>query len=65
MSVEDNYSMFEHRERQREAWLRRRPVCSHCMEHIQGSHLFDIDGVLYCRPCLMDHFQKETEDYIE
>ena len=63
--MEDNYSMFEHRERQREAWLRSRPVCYHCGEHIQSNRLFDVEGVLWHRSCFVEEHEKDTEDYVE
>lgn len=60
----DNYSLWEDKTRREEAWLARRPVCSHCGEHIQGRRLFDIDGELWHRSCFIEEFEKETEDYI-
>lgn len=62
--MEDNYSMFRHREARQQAWLERRPVCYHCGEHIQNSKLIDVDGVLYHKSCFLEEHEKETEDYI-
>lgn len=62
--MEDNYSQWEHEERKRENWLRQRPVCSYCGEHIQGRKLFDVDGKLWHRSCFIEEHEKETEDYI-
>ena len=63
--MDDNYSLFQRREAQREARLRKRPVCCYCEEHIQDDQLFDINGELYCRSCLISNFRKDTEDYME
>ena len=62
--MEDAYSQFKSRERRLEAWLRKRPVCCYCGEHIQDEQLFDIEGELYHEECLVANFRKDTEDYI-
>lgn len=62
--MEDAYSHFKSRERRQEAWLRKRPVCCYCGEHIQDEKLFDIEGELYHEECLVENFRKDTEDYI-
>ena len=63
--MEDNYSQWEHHERRQQQWLEKRPVCCYCDQHIQDEELFDIEGELYCKQCLVNNFQKNTEDYIE
>ena len=50
-------------EAKRERWLRRRPVCCECREHIQSDELYDINGKLICPECLRENHLKETEDY--
>ena len=60
----DNYSLHKQREREQERWLARRPVCSFCGRPIQEDKLFDIEGELYHERCLVENFQKNTEDYI-
>lgn len=62
--MDDAYSQWERHEAKQQAWLERRPVCCYCDEHIQDEHLFDIEGELYHAKCLVEHFRKDTEDYI-
>lgn len=63
--MEDNYSQWEHHEWRQQQDLAKRPVCCYCQEHIQDEELFDIEGELYCKQCLVNNFRKNTEDYIE
>jgi hypothetical protein len=64
MVIPDNYSQWEAHEREQEAWLEKRPVCSYCGEPIQDDELFDISGELYHIECAELEFKKCTEDYI-
>jgi len=43
-----------------EAWLRSRPVCSCCEEHIQEDSYYDINDLIICEECL-DSFRRFTE----
>jgi formylmethanofuran dehydrogenase subunit E len=61
----DNYSLWEDRERQQEAWLRKRPVCADCDEPIQADHYFDINGEAICPDCMEGNYRKDIGDYIE
>ena len=62
--MEDAYSQWEHRERKQEAWLRKRPVCCYCGEHIQSEYFYLINGEPICEDCLESEFRKNTEDYM-
>ena len=62
--MEDNYSLYQQREREQKRWLAQRPVCSYCGHPIQEDELFDIEGELYHESCAFDSFRKSTEDYI-
>lgn len=62
--MEDAYSQFKSRERRLEAWLRKRPVCCYCGEHIQDEHFYLINDDAVCEDCLVSEFRKDTEDYI-
>lgn len=62
MSYPDNYSQWRERERQEEAWLRKRPVCSYCEEPIQEDFCYEINGDIICSVCLDREFRKDTED---
>ena len=59
----DNYSQWESYEAKKDAWLRSRPICSHCRKPIQDERLFDINGELYHPDCAEQEFLKYTEDY--
>ena len=62
--MEDAYSQWDHRERKREAWLRKRPVCCYCGEHIQSEYFYLINGEPICEDCLESELRKNTEDYM-
>ena len=61
----DNYSLWEYRERQQEAWLARQPKCAHCGHPIQEERVYDVEGELYHVGCFNESHLKWTEDYIE
>lgn len=44
-------------------WLRKRPRCDECGEHIQGDTFYNIGGKFYCASCL-EGFKEYTDDYI-
>ena len=64
MSIPDNYSQWEHHERQQERLLDRLPKCDRCRNPIQGDYLFDFYGDVYCEDCAMKLFRRNTEDFI-
>ena len=39
----DNYQRWLHYERDKENWLKSRPICSCCGEHIQDEEAYEID----------------------
>ena len=60
----DNYSLWEDRERQQEAWLAGRPVCADCDEPIQDDHCFEINGEYICPRCMEDLHRRDADDFI-
>lgn len=46
---------FAELERQKEAWLARRPVCSCCKKHIQDEEAFHHDDTWICLECIEDN----------
>jgi len=44
--------------------LERYPRCEYCGHEIQDEKLFDFDGDLYHRSCVVEQWQKDTEDYM-
>jgi len=45
-----------------EKWLKGRPICDECGEHIQSENLYELDGLLFCESCMEGH-RHSTEDY--
>ena len=56
----DNDDLFFAHDAEQEAWLRKRPVCICCGEHIQEEMAHQINGEYWCDKCLDD-----TRVYIE
>lgn len=50
---------------EQEQELERLPRCSECHERIYDQRLYDFDGTLICRECLIENHEKKTENYIE
>lgn len=65
MKTPDNYDQFLAKEAREDAWLRSRPICSHCRKPIQDERLWVIEGETYHPDCAEDEFCMYTEDYIE
>lgn len=63
MNAPDAYDMFMEKEAREDAWLRKRPTCSHCRKPIQDERIWDINGELYHPDCAEEEFCKWTEDY--
>lgn len=55
---------FARREREQEEWLRKRPKCARCHEHIQDERLIVVNGELYHFKCADELFGEDTEDFI-
>ena len=62
--MEDNYSMWQHKEAEAERWLQKRPECVDCGEHIQDEDAYYINGEWICKDC-MSAYLVSVEDYIE
>lgn len=65
MPVPDNYDLYKRHEMQQYMALKRRPKCSNCDEHIEGSKCYLINDVLICPDCLERDFKKDVEDYMD
>lgn len=61
----DAYDLWTEKERERLRWLKKRPICYHCCQHIQDEEMFVIDGNFWHVDCAEQEFKKSTEDYIE
>lgn len=64
MRFGDPEADFARREHEQEEWLKSRPVCAYCKEHIQEERLMVIEGELYHLGCADKLFGDDTEDYI-
>lgn len=52
MSIPDNYSQWEARDRDQNRWLESLPKCKCCEEPIQQEMAVRLDGNFYCDECL-------------
>ena len=61
--TDDPIADFHRHEQEREDWLRKRPVCCECDQHIQGERLCEFEGETICLDCLKENHLKFTEDF--
>ena len=55
----------ERHEREKEEWLRSRPVCDECGDPIQDEGLYRVDGFIYCEDCFGDFCKREFYERID
>lgn len=55
---------FARREHEQEEWLKSRPKCAYCHEHIQDERLMDVEGSCYHFGCAEKVFGADTDDFI-
>ena len=58
----DPHRDFDLHEAEKERWLKSRPKCSICKEHIQEEHCYEIDGKRICPECLEENFKVDIDD---
>lgn len=58
---EADFARIEH---EQEAWLKSRPKCDCCHQHIQDERFMRIDGSNYCLICADVLFGEYTEEFI-
>lgn len=51
---------FDRLDREEALWLKSRPKCSGCGEHIQSEKCYRIHGEVYCPDCIED-FAEDVE----
>lgn len=61
--MDDNYSLWERHEREKERWLEHRPTCAYCDNHIQEATAIYINDEWICDDCIATYFRKIVEDY--
>lgn len=60
----DNYDLWEANEREKEKWLKKRPVCCLCKNHIQDEDAYLLDNNWYCEDCMQEN-KVYVENYID
>lgn len=55
---------FARREWEQEKWLRSRPFCAKCNQHIHDEKLWVIEGEIYHAECAEELFCKDTECFV-
>lgn len=64
MRLGDPEADFARREQEQEEWLKSRPVCTHCRQHIQDEKLASIEGECYHIKCVEEVFVMDTDEFI-
>ena len=59
--MEDNYSLWRLRERQRERWEESLSVCGYCGRGVQEDYYYRIDDEIICPDCMEHCFRVERE----
>lgn len=49
---------FRRHEDDYERWLRKRPLCSYCEEHIADEYAYYINGEWLCEGCMVRNFKQ-------
>lgn len=63
MYIPDAYNLWKDHEEEKERWLKRRPICFECGEHIQSDICYEINRKLICKDCLKNSYERCTDDY--
>lgn len=65
MILPDYNDLYDEYDRRQARELEKLPKCEYCGEPIQDDYCYDIQEGVICEDCLIHHFRKRTEDYIE
>lgn len=63
--TDDPIADFYRHEEEQERWLRSRPVCCKCKEHIQEPEAVNYKGEFYCNECEGEAWEKIRDEYVE
>ena len=63
--TDDPLADFARHDAMQNRWLKSRPVCSECGEHIQDERCYEVNDELICEECMERNHRKYVEDYIE
>ena len=61
----DNYDLWEQHDAEQEEWLRSKPKCCRCGEHIQQEEAVEYDGEYWCEECEEFLWKKIRREYLE
>lgn len=50
---------------EQERQLKRFPKCGYCTQRIQDGYFYEIEDKFVCEECLIEHFRRDTDDYID
>ncbi len=60
--AQDNYSLWKRYERLKEEWLKSRPICCRCQDHIQDEPMYHPEtGVAMCPDCYEELMEEDEE----
>lgn len=66
--MKDNYDLWVEHDLEQEKWLRSRPKCEWCKEHIQDENAIEIDEDIVHEDCIEEYMKKhygvKTENYV-
>lgn len=62
MRMKEPHDDFLCREDEHEKWLKTRPVCAYCREHIQDRYYYLINDNPICEDCLDCYYREEIND---
>jgi formylmethanofuran dehydrogenase subunit E len=63
--TDDPIADFDRWDAEQQMELKKLPTCCSCGEPIQDEDLFDVNGDLFCKECMMEQFKKPVERYIK
>ena len=56
--TDDPIADISRHEDDQERWLRKRPLCSYCDEHIADEFAYNINGEWVCEMCMYRNFRQ-------
>ena len=60
----DPIADFNRHDAKQHEWLKNRPECVDCGEHIQDEHCYEFNGEYLCERCLIDLHRKDVDDCV-
>lgn len=60
----DNLVLFERHDAEQQKWLKSKPICCRCKEHIQQEQAVEINGKYYCEECEEFAWQEIRKEFL-